>query len=75
MSSRSSLGTISLPGLSRSTSQDENFADSCASSWSSLLNSSEEGHEAYAANIQYNPLLEKLFVKGISRVLRTTRFF
>jgi hypothetical protein len=61
MSSRSSLGTISLPGLSRSTSQDENFADSCASSWSSLLNSSEEGHEAYAANIQYNPLLEKLF--------------
>jgi hypothetical protein len=27
MSSRSSLGTISLPGLSRSTSQDENFAD------------------------------------------------
>lgn len=61
MSSRSSLGTISLPGLSRSTSQDETFADSHASSWSSLLNNNEEGHEAYAASIQYSPLLEKLF--------------
>lgn len=61
MSSRSSLGTISLPGLSRSTSQDENLADSRTSSWSSLLNNNEEGHEAYATNIQYNPLLEKLF--------------
>ncbi|XP_071181319.1 serine-rich adhesin for platelets-like [Mytilus edulis] len=60
-SSRSSLSTFSLSGLSRSASQDGNFSDSRASSLTSLINSAEGSHNFCPENAYYSPLLEKLF--------------
>ncbi|XP_063395908.1 serine-rich adhesin for platelets-like [Mytilus trossulus] len=60
-SSRSSLSTFSLSGLSRSASQDGNFSDSRASSLTSLINSAEGSQIFCPENAYYSPLLEKLF--------------
>ncbi|CAC5413447.1 unnamed protein product [Mytilus coruscus] len=60
-SSRSSLSTFSLSGLSRSASQDGNFSDSRASSLTSLINSAEGSQNVCPENAYYSPLLEKLF--------------